>query len=129
MPFRGEIHSLSKETHSRTFAKSFGPWPYHHLDEWKWFPHLVSFLFSFSWFCFPTLLHSVPHSVFRRIYLLLPATSPSIPGDRRGANFKTGVGSSNSHISTACCLPVSPDVDAGSYNYQMRDMPTAMCEA
>lgn len=38
--------------------------------------------------------------------------------------FKAGVGSSNSPTSTACYLPASSDVDAGSYNF-MCVMPTA----
>lgn len=56
--------SLKGDT-QQNIAKPFVLWPYHHPDEWKWFPHLVSFLFSFSRFCFPALLHSLPHPGFR----------------------------------------------------------------
>lgn len=38
--------------------------------------------------------------------------------------FKAGVGSSNSHTSTACYLPASSDIDAGSCNF-MCVMPIA----
>lgn len=126
MPFQGENPFSLKGDTQQNITKIFVLWRYHHPDEWKLFPHLASFLFFFSPFCFPTLLHSSPHSGFGRIYLLLPAASPS---DKLEAVFKAGLRSSSSHSSTACCLPVNSDVNAGSYNFQTCVIPTAVCEA
>lgn len=105
---RGNPFSLQGDT-QQNIVKMFVLWLYLHPDEWKWFPHLLSFLFSFSGCCFPTLLHSLPLPGFARIYLLLPAASPSIPGDKLGADCRAGLGSSTA-------TPASPAVDAGSDN-------------
>lgn len=105
---RGNPFSLQGETH-QNIVKMFVLWLYLLPDERKWFPHLLSFLFSFSRCCFPTLLLSLPHPGFGRIYLLLPAASPSVPGDKLEADCRAGLRSSTA-------TAASPAVDAGADN-------------
>lgn len=108
--------SLKGDT-QQNIAKPFVLWPYHHPDEWKWFPHLVSFLFSFSRFCFPALLHSLPHPGFRinKKDLFIASCNLTQRSWQQTQDYFQGRSEEFKQLHCiACCLPASSDIDAGS---------------